>query len=323
MNISEFARRAHVSTATISRAFHEPEKLRADTRERILTLARKLGYYPSPSGRALKRGRHDVLGMVWPLEVEGSEAEFAQRILAALTRHLVSNDLDLLLCPVDRREASTLAHAHRTLQRSRCDAWILLYPRHHDALRQSLENSRKPVVCLMGELPECPSWKSVRLNQRSWIRDALRRFQAAGCRGVSLFGSRAGEPDHEERRQIFTELAPKYFESHVSSYPGWPPETAEFRQHLASHAIDAIIGVDDRAALTALEICRRLRLSVPAKLKIVGIDDVSEARHSSPPLSSYRQPLDEMVACAVELAQGARQRSRLFEAEFVPRATLS
>ncbi|MFA7344194.1 MAG: LacI family DNA-binding transcriptional regulator [Terrimicrobiaceae bacterium] len=55
MNIIEFAGRAKVSTASISRAFHEPEKLRPGTRDRILSLARELGYYPSPSGRALKR----------------------------------------------------------------------------------------------------------------------------------------------------------------------------------------------------------------------------------------------------------------------------
>ncbi|MFA7345232.1 MAG: LacI family DNA-binding transcriptional regulator [Terrimicrobiaceae bacterium] len=322
MNILEFARRAKVSTATISRAFHEPEKLKVDTRDHILALATQLGYYPSPSGRALKRGRHDVLGVIWPLEVEGAEAEFALRILASLTRHLVANDLDLLVCPIDRREPSTLAHAHRILQRSRCDAWILLYPRHHDILIRSLKNSHKPVVCLMGGLPECPSWKCVRLNQRSWIEDALHRLKAAGCRRVSLFGSRAGEPDHEERQLVFADLAPKYFRNRVSSFPGWPPEMEKIKEHIASHAIDGIIGVDDRAALTALDICREMRLSVPAKMKVVGIDDVSQAHYSSPSLSSYRQPLDEMAGCAVELALGTRQRSRLFEAVFVPRQSL-
>lgn len=322
MNIVEFARQAGVSTATISRAFHEPAKLRAGTRERILSLARKLGYYPSPSGRALKRGRHDVLGAIWPLEVEGAEAEFAQRILASLTRHLVANDLDLLLCPINRKEPSTLAHAQRTLQRSRCDAWILLYPRQHDPLLTFLKDSRKPVVCLMGGSPGCPSWRSIRLNQRSWIEDALRRLRAAGCRNALLFGSRAGEPDHEERQHAFAELAPQYFGARTANLPGWPPDRAGLRRHLASRPADAIIGVDDQAALLALDVCRELRRPVPGKIKVVGIDDIPRGQASAPPLSSYRQPLDEMAGCAVELALGRRRRSRLFEASFVPRASL-
>jgi LacI family transcriptional regulator len=322
LNITEFARQAGVSTATISRAFHEPEKLRADTRDQVLALAQKLGYYPSPSGRALKRGRHDVLGVIWPLEVEGAEAEFAQRILASLTRHLVTNDLDLLVCPVNRSEPETLAHAHRTLQRSRCDAWILLYPRHHDALIASLANSHKPVVCLMGSLPECPAWKSVRLNQRSWIEDALQRLRAAGCRNVLFFGCRAGEPDHEERLKSFAALAPKYFGTRTACLPGWPPDTAELERHLAAHPADAIIGVDDRAALLALDLCQKISLRVPGKMKVIGMDDIPRAQFSSPPLSSYRQPLDEMVECAVDLALGKRMKSRLFEAAFVARGSL-
>jgi len=322
MNILEFAKLADVSTATISRAFHEPDKLRADTRERILTLAHEQGYYPSPSGRALKRGRYDVLGVIWPLEVEGAEAAFAQRILAALSQHLVTNDLDLLICPVNRGEPAAVQHAHRTLQRSRCDAWILLYPRHHDPLIQSLENSHKPIVCLMGSLPECPSWKSVRLNQRGWIENALQRLKAAGCQNVLFFGSRAAEPDHEERQTAFAELAPKYFGAGTACLPGWPPDQAALDRHLRSHPVDAIIGVDDRAALLAVNLCHNLHLPVPEKIKVVGIDDVPGAHFSSPPLSSFRQPLDEMAGCAVELALGKRNRSRVFEASFVPRGSL-
>lgn len=322
MNIQEFARRAQVSTASVSRAFHEPEKLRPDTREHILALARELGYYPSPSGRALKRGRHDVIGLVWPLEVEGAEAVFAQRILAALSKNLVANDLDLLVCPVDRREAATVAHASRTMQRSRCDAWVLLYPRRHDVLIPSLVESRKPVVCLMGKLPECPTWKGVQLNQAGWIDDALRRFKDSGCQRVLFFGGRTDEPDHEARRRAFSELAPSCFGDSALVLSG-SPTMEEFRGVMRAHKVDAIIGNDDRSALAAMDFCRDLKLSIPGKVKVTGIDDIAEAAFSHPPLSTYRQPLDDMAACAVDLALGRRKHARSFEAAFVPRATLA
>jgi DNA-binding LacI/PurR family transcriptional regulator len=318
MNIREFSLRAGVSTATVSRAFHEPDKLTEATRRRILSLADELGYYPSPSGRALVRGRHDVLGVVWPLEVEGAEASFAQRILAALTGHLVKNDLDLLVCPLDRRESAALAHAKRTLQRSRCDAWILLYPRQNDVLTGSLKKSGKPVVCLMGSLPECPEWKCVQLNQKSWIDDALRRLKTAGCSNVTFFGSRPDEPDHEQRRKVFSECAPKYFGSRFRTIAGWPPDTGELRRQLLSGKCDAIIGVDDNAALLALEVCGKAGLSVPKDVKVAGIDNIPQARFALPSLTTYRQPLDEMAGCAVDLALGRRTRSRSFDAVLVP-----
>lgn len=322
VNIIEFARKVGLSTATVSRAFHEPQKLRPETLNRVLALADELHYFPNPSGRALVTGRHEIIGLIWPLEVEGPDAQFSQRVLAALARELAANDLDLLVCPVDRREPRMIEHARRTILRSRCDAWILLYPRHQDRLIQALKDSGKTVVCLMGEIRECPAWKCVRLNQRHWIEDALRRLKGAGCRRVVFFGARRGELDHEERLRVFTSSARRLFGSRTAALSQWPPDAEGLRQLLSSGNFDAVLGVDDRAALTALDVCRDLGVRSPEKIKIVGIDDIPAAAFSAPPLSTYRQPLDEMTRCAVELARNARQRSRIFEARFVPRKTL-
>lgn len=322
MNIQEFAREAGVSSATVSRAFHEPEKLKEKTRERVLSLAAKLGYYPDPSGRALVRGRHDVLGLIWPLEAEGPQAVFAHRILALLTDQLVKNDLDLLICPIQRDQIATLDHAHRTLRRSRCDAWILLYPRRNDPLSEPLIASHKPVVCLMGDPLSGAGWKCVQLNQENWIEDCLRRLHAAGARSVVFFGGRSGEPDHEERRRVFESRAPKHFGNRVSVVAGWPLDRGALLDCLTRGEATAIIGVDDSAALLALEVCKEAQISVPNSVKVVGIDDLPLAAVSAPPLSTYRQPLDEMVACAVDLALGRRRQSHRFNAVFVPRSSL-
>jgi len=322
MNIHKFAREAGVSSATVSRAFHEPEKLKEKTRERVLSLAVKLGYYPDPSGRALVRGRHDVLGLIWPLEAEGAQAVFAHRVLALLTDQLVKNDLDLLICPVHRHQIATLNHAHRTLSRSRCDAWILLYPRRNDLLTAPLIASHKPVVCLMGDAHPGAEWKCVLLNQQGWIEDCLRRFHAAGVRHVVLFGGRTGEPDHEERQRVFEKRAPKQFGKRATVIAGWPPDKKALLGCLTRGEATGIIGVDDSAALIALEVCRDARITVPKDVKVVGIDDSPLSALSAPSLSTYRQPLDDMVACAVDLALGRRRQLRRFDAVFVPRSSL-
>ena len=322
MNIVEFSKIAGLSTATVSRAFHEPEKIRPETRQRVLALADEHGYYPNSSGRALVKGRHDVLGLVWPLEVEGAGAPFAQRVLAALTQQLVSADLDLLICPIDRRQPETMEHARRTVLRSRCDGWILLYPRHDEPLVHALRMSRKPVICFMGGLAACPDWKAITLDQHSWIKDALGRFKKSGANRVLFLGGRAGEPDHEERIAAFKALAPRYFGKNARLLPGWPPDPDEVGRLLREESIDAVIGVDDSAALIASEACRRAKLNIPARVQIVGIDDSLEAARATPPLASYRQPLDEMAACAVALAMGNRARLRKFDPAFVPGASV-
>ena len=312
MNISEFSKRAGLSTATVSRAFHEPGKVRAKTREHVLALADKLAYYPNPSGRALVRGRYDTIGLVWPLEAEGADALFVQRILAALAEQLTRNNLDLLVCPVDRRQRGSLDHAKQTFPRSRCDAWILLYPRHNDVLIPALRTSRKPVICLMGKLAECPGWKWVVMDQHSWMEDALRRLWRNGARRVLFLGCRRGEPDHEERLAAFNKLAPRFFKRGFLSHPVWPLDVTEVGSLLLAERVDAVIG-DDAAVLTALRAAKQLGIAVPGDIQIIGIDPI----HEKGP-ATYRQPLSEMTACAVELALGRRLRSQKFEAVFVP-----
>ena len=318
MNIVEFSKIAGLSTATISRAFHEPDKIRAETRQRVLDLAEQLSYYPNASGRALVKGRHDVLGLVWPLEVEGAGALFAQRVLAALTQQLVHNDLDLLICPVDRRQAVTMDHARRTVLRSRCDAWILLYPRHNDILIHTLRTARKPVICLMGTLEECPDWKCVVLDQNTWMEDALCRLRIEGAQRVLFLAGRQEEPDHEQRLAAFTALAPKYFGKSFLSHPAYSLDDASVGALLAAEKVDAVIGVDDATALAAARACQHCALPVPKKVQIIGIDDSADAQRATPTLATFRQPLDEMAACAVALALGQRARTRKFAATFVP-----
>jgi DNA-binding LacI/PurR family transcriptional regulator len=320
VNIVQFAKVSGLSTATVSRAFSEPEKVRKSTREHVLALAEQLHYYPSPSGRTLVLGRYDTLGLIWPLEVEGASAPFAHRVLVALTESLIENDLDLLICPVQREQPSAVLHAERSLRRSRCDAWILLYPRHNDFLIRPLQMSHKPVICLMGPLAECPDWKSVVVNQRMWIEDALKRLRANGANRVLFLGCRLDEPDHRERLDRFTEIAPKYFGENFQSLPIWPVNVRSILPLLSAERFDAIIGVDDMAALVGMAACQELKLSVPEDVQILGIDGCPEAIAAN--LTTYRQPLEEMTAHAVELALGRAHNSEVFNPIFVPGGTL-
>ncbi len=315
MNIVAFAKLAGVSTATVSRAFHEPNKIRPETRQRILTLAEQVRYYPSPSGRALTTGRHDVLGLIWPLEVEGTDTPFIQRLLAALSRQLIPHDLDLLICPVDRSQPASLDHARRTLRRSRCDGWILLYPRHDDPLIDALRAGGKPVTCMMGRIPSCPEWKSVRLDQRAWIEDALRSFQTRGARHALFFGGRAHEPDNEDRAAAFRDLAPRYVRRHTE-LPGWPATPESLAPLLIGpNRVDAIIGVDAAASLTAVQTCRAAGLRVPEDIPVLGIDSYPNSQHTELAPAHFAQPLDAMAAWAVELTLGRKQRSKVFAPE--------
>src|SRR5918996_569346 len=62
--IYDVAREAGVAASTVSRAFNNPNRVRASTRDHILSVARKLGYRHNPHARALLAGRTHAIGMV-------------------------------------------------------------------------------------------------------------------------------------------------------------------------------------------------------------------------------------------------------------------
>jgi LacI family transcriptional regulator len=77
----EVARRAGVSTATVSRVFNTPERVKSDRRERVLEVARSLGYQPNKFASALRRANNGAILLLTPRDV------FAPRIWKVFSWH--------------------------------------------------------------------------------------------------------------------------------------------------------------------------------------------------------------------------------------------
>jgi len=67
VRIKDIAREAGVPVATVSRVFNYPEIVKPSTRERVLEIARRLGYTPSHFARALRTRRTNFVAVIVPL----------------------------------------------------------------------------------------------------------------------------------------------------------------------------------------------------------------------------------------------------------------
>lgn len=67
---------------------------------------------------------------------------------------------------------------------------------------------------------------------------------------------------------------------------------------------DAIVTANDQMAVGVLEALTARKVSVPNDVAVVGFDDIEEARFTSPPLTTVRQPLYEQGREAVRLLLG-------------------
>ena len=95
--------------------------------------------------------------------------------------------------------------------------------------------------------------------------------------------------------------------------------------HLDKHGLnfDALFAASDLVAIGAMGVLRERGYKVPQDVSVVGYDDIEPAAHSSPPLSSVRQPLDlagaSLVECLVKVMNGQQPDSRLLPTQLILR----
>ena len=66
ITIKDIAEALCLSTSTVSRALSDDKNIRRETKEKVLTTARQLGYNPNPVALNLKYGRTNTIGVIVP-----------------------------------------------------------------------------------------------------------------------------------------------------------------------------------------------------------------------------------------------------------------
>jgi DNA-binding LacI/PurR family transcriptional regulator len=90
-------------------------------------------------------------------------------------------------------------------------------------------------------------------------------------------------------------------------------------------AIDALFAASDLVAINAMGVLNARGLKVPEDIAVVGYDDVDASRHSFPPLTTIRQPLNlaarALLECLQEVMRGGQPASRQLNSELLVRAS--
>ena len=141
VKLSDVASDAGVSTATVSRALNQPEKVRPSVLERVRASVDALGYVPHGAARALASQRSFTVGTIIPTF---DNAIFA-RAIDALQGRLGENGYTLLLATSDYDPTRNQSAARRLIERG-IDGMMLIGEQHHPSIFQTLEAKGLPYV---------------------------------------------------------------------------------------------------------------------------------------------------------------------------------
>lgn len=305
--IADVAARAGVSKATASRALSGRGYVSEDTRRRVEDAARELAYVAHSSATSLATGRTQTVGVVMP----SLERWFFAELLAGIQESLLALGYDLTLYGLEAGESQRARLFDSVLPSKRFDGIIAAGIQPGPGELARLQLADRPLVSVG---PESPEVSSVSIDDMAAARIATEHLITLGHTRIAFVGTAA---DAGARSFVDGRRVEGYREAMSSagldagarvvasgSGTGTTPDGYAAAAELLGDRRGrptAVVGVCDEAAIGAIIASRRLGISVPAELSVVGIDDHQHAEMFA--LTTIRQRPREQGSQAVRLLQ--------------------
>jgi DNA-binding LacI/PurR family transcriptional regulator len=146
IGIRDLARHLDISIGTVSRALNDKTDVNPATRERVREAAARLGYSPNQSGRSLRRGQTDLVGVIVPTRREQTLINpVFLSVLVGLRNCLSEHGLDLAVF-LHGQDEELFGSLRRLTERGLVDGLIISQTQHVDPRIDYLIEKRKPFV---------------------------------------------------------------------------------------------------------------------------------------------------------------------------------
>jgi len=335
--IYDVAKQANVSIATVSRVLNGHPYLRSETRERVLQVVRDLHFVPNGPARQLSSGTKKIIALAFtrPLEDEMSPVEeesllFTDAVIRGAELAAQRFGYSLLLTGVTEGDSSNEVTA-LTGKADGVIALDLVLPER----RVALLAKRAPLVLLAGSGKPLAA-VNVRVDNVQGMQAIAQHL--VGYHGFRRFAFMAGKessPDSTAREKAFTSMV-KFLGGEVEpSAEGWSADwttagafkTTRSRLSSRRPMPEAIVCASDPMAIGVLQALRASGIRVPEDVAVTGFDDIPIARHWNPPLTTVRQPSQQLGSVGVEALVGLiekrpnAQRDRILPTQLVVRAS--
>lgn len=299
----DIARLANVSTPTVSRVLNGSPLVTAETRDRVLEVARVHGYAVNRNAQKLRNSRTNTIAVMLDFGSHQHGAigdPFIFELLAGVSEALSIRNQDLLLSPPGLESAR---HFRDFFRARGADGFIVLGQGTRDAMLRALSRENIPLV-VWGAVASDASYCAVGSDNLAGGTLAGRHFLAHG-RKKWLF---IGDTRHEELRLRYEGLrfaakdhADVTFDLLPIASMAFTATAEAVTAHLetAAHP-DAVFAFSDTAAMAALGSFRARGLTAPRDFSLVGYNNIPPAAHFSPAITTIDQKTDLAGALLVE-----------------------
>jgi LacI family transcriptional regulator len=313
MTIRDVAAAAGVSPQTVSRVINNRPDVAPETLARVQEVIRETGYTPNMLARGLTQGRSHVLGVV----AYGLEYFGPSRVVGAIERQAAEMGYGISLNLILEPETDDVQSVLSGLRARQVDGIIWAVPEvsNNRAWSRGKAADLAVPVMLVGGMFGKTQLPSIAIDNAAMGCLATEHLIAGGVRHLGIVTGPLTWWEAQQRLSGWRQTigaAGLEVEDRLIVEGDWTVSSGEqglYRLLEVCPDIDAIFASNDQMALGVLHAAHRLGRRVPEELSVVGVDNMAEASHFWPPLTTVHQPLADAGIMAVKAIDQLIDRS--------------
>jgi DNA-binding LacI/PurR family transcriptional regulator len=267
------------------------------TRQRVLDAMRSVGYRPNSAARALRYGQFRSIGVIMAtLSTFGNS-----RTLDAVASAAVAQGYSIALMPVTHPTQGEVTGAFSRLNEQAVDGVVILIE-EHELDRSEIELPDGLPVVVIDSNPRS-DYPMVDTDQAQGAKLATTHLLGLGHRTVWHVAGPPHSYAAERREKSWRATLRRHGAQVPPVFVGdWSAESGYLQgaKLCGDPAVTAVFAANDQMALGVLRALHEFGRAVPGDVSVVGFDDLDEAAHFWPPLTTVRQSFADVGRRAVD-----------------------
>ena len=301
--IREVASVAGVSIATVSRYLNGGHWVSPDAAAAVERAVLETGYAANQSARSLATGRANSVAFVLS---DRHDALFGDPtfplLLKGASKALSAKSMALVLLVAGTQEERAAASAY--LRSGHVDGVLLVSSHENDPMFDVLVEANIPTVSAGEPLGRQGDMAWVGVDERGSAITMTKYLLSRGYADIAMIAGPADTPGGKRRLEGFREAMGGRFDPRLVEYGDFSMASGSLaagRLLQGGRPFDAVFAASDSMAAGAISTFSRAGLRVPEDVAVAGFDDSGVAADHEPPITTMRQPWEEISARMVEI----------------------
>ena len=306
MDIREIAKRAKVSTATVSRAINRVPTVNPALAKRVWSVIEELGYYPNTQARALVSGRSRIFGLI----ISEITNPFFPEIVQVFETIAVQHRYEILLTSTGNDPKRMESAVRRMIER-RVEGVAVMTFGMEEVLLEDLKLRQVPLVFVDVGPPQ-PGVSNIRIDYLNGIRQAVQHLAALRHEKIAFITGPLRLKSAMARKQAFLRSMQEIgLETELVVEGDHTVEggMAAFTRLVAGAVRPtAVLCSNDMTAIGVMRKSHDAGLYIPRDISVIGFDDIRLAQFVIPPLTSVQMSQPELARLAFNALLSEVQR---------------